>query len=167
MLTVDDLRQVLNYDPATGVFTWKVTNSNRAVAGSVAGTLRVASETLVYRQIRIDGVSHRAHRLAWLYMTGEWPKDVVDHVNGNGTDNRWVNIREATKSQNQFNRRASRNNTSGRKGVVFLKDRNRWRALIWVNDQPRYLGNFYTYEAAVAARSAAERQLHGAFARAA
>ena len=118
-------------------------------------------------QIRVDGAGYRAHRLAWLYMTSEWPTDVIDHINGDGTDNRWSNIRAATKGQNQCNRRMSRNNTSGRQGVYYRQHRGSWAAEIWFNDKKQYLGTFATKEEAVAARAAAERQLHGAFARAA
>lgn len=166
MLTANRLREVLNYDPETGVFTTLIGRKGHA-AGAVAGTQKQCTETLAYTIIGIDRRLYRAHRLAWLYMTGEWPEDVIDHVNGDGTDNRWANIRPATKSQNQFNRRMSRNNTTGNTGVYRRSDGKAWVAEIWANDRKQSLGSFQTYDEAVAARAAAQLKLHGAFARAA
>jgi len=166
MLTANRLREVLNYDPETGVFTTLIGRKHSA-AGSIAGTRKQCTETLAYTVIGIDRRLYRAHRLAWLYMTGEWPEDVIDHINGDGTDNRWSNIRAASKSQNQFNRRLSKNNATGRKGVYRRSDDKAWVAEIWVNDRKQYLGSFKTFDEAAAVRAAAECQLHGAFSRAA
>jgi hypothetical protein len=166
MLTHKRLREVLHYDPSTGHFTWLVTNSNRAVAGSRAGTLKTAARNLVYRQIRIDRRGYRANRLAWFYVHGEWPSALVDHINTDGLDDRIENLREATHGQNQHNSRKPGNNTSGFKGVWLDKRRDRWVAEVWFKDQKHFVGQFATPEQAAAARDAVARKLHGKFMRA-
>ena len=92
-LTQDQLKQVLHYDPDTGAFTW-------LRSGLVAGRARGGRGRV---RITIDGQQYKAHRLAFLYMTGRWPVDQIDHINRDNSDNRWVNLREATSSQNRVN----------------------------------------------------------------
>ncbi|MCK9994454.1 MAG: hypothetical protein Dbin4_02974, partial [Alphaproteobacteria bacterium] len=98
-LTQSRLKELLHYDPDTGVFTRRVQTSSNARVGDVAGCLHPEG----YRHIQIDGKRYAAHRLAWLYMTGEWPTNQLDHLNGVRDDNRWGNLREATHGQNQQN----------------------------------------------------------------
>lgn len=168
----DRVRELLDYNPETGVLIWRVDrlcgkgkgHIIRA-AGSEAGGVGATSETNSYRIIRIDGRQYLAHRLAWLIMTGNWPAKGIDHVDGDGLNNRWINLREANQSQNSGNQRLSRNNTSGAKGVRWSADRGKWRAQIKVNGKARYLGAFNTLEAASAAYEAAAIKYFGAFAR--
>lgn len=102
MLSQEYLKSILHYDPETGILSWKV-DRRRVKIGQIAGYL-----CLGYVAIGIDGKLYKGHRLAWLYMTGEWPKDEIDHINRTKHDNRWVNLREATKEQNCDNRKGSR-----------------------------------------------------------
>ena len=113
-LTAERLREVLDYGPDTGVFTWKIRTNSRVKVGDVAGALRPDG----YIQISIDGRLHRAHRLAWLYVTGESPPDQIDHINGVRDDNRIANLRLATSAENKQNlRRAKSRNKTGFLGV--------------------------------------------------
>lgn len=99
-LTQEYLKSILHYAPETGIFTWIVCLSNRAKIGSIAGTIRNNG----YSKINIGGQLYYAHRLAWLYMTGKWPKEHVDHKDNVRANNKWKNLREATYSQNNKNR---------------------------------------------------------------
>ncbi|MBX3579886.1 MAG: HNH endonuclease [Rhizobiaceae bacterium] len=159
-LTAERLRELLSYDPTTGVFVWRVRRGPIA-AGSVAGT----PDGIGYIQIRIDRKHYRAQRLAWLYVTGEMPPHQVDHVNGERSDNRWANLRKATNAQNSANQRLKRCNTSGFKGVCWHAGGRAWMARIRANGKSHYLGLFGSREAAHAAYVAAADKLHGEFAR--
>ena len=152
-VTRAQLRELLHYDPDTGEFHWWKRVGNEIRLGERAG----------YLEIRIDSRAYQAHQLAWRYMTGRWCRPLIDHRDGDATNNRWTNLRRATSSQNTANSRRPRNNTSGYKGVSLL--RGRWRALIWNNGLLIYLGTFATPEAAHAAYVAAARKLFGEFAR--
>jgi hypothetical protein len=156
-LTAAKLRDVLHYDPETGVFTW-VAARQKVRVGEKAGCI----ENTGYVRIRLFRRIYCAHRLAWLYMTGEWPVDFVDHINGARADNRWANLRAATKSQNMSNSRRIASNTTGLKGVS--RAGNRFRASIQINGQARHLGSFRNAEDAHAAYLAAARQNFGEFA---
>lgn len=159
-LTQADLRRMLSYDPDSGEFRWLVGRS-RTAAGSVAGSIGASG----HRSIKIAGRSHYAHRLAWLYMTGEWPAEQVDHINGTPDDNRWDNLREASNAENCRNTRRRQNNTSGTKGVTWDARRGKWNANICVNRRYIFLGYFEDIEAAAAAYAAASQKYHGAFGR--
>lgn len=164
------LKTMLHYDPETGVFTWLERSDarpqwNGRYAGKTAGYARVATGGGVYWSIRIFDWPFHAHRLAWLYMTGAWPSDVVDHRDMDGLNNRWGNLREATKSQNAANSRLSRANTSGFKGASYHQQSGRWRATIMVSGKQKWLGYHDTPEAAHAAYRAALIERSGEFAR--
>jgi hypothetical protein len=170
-LTANQLRELLDYDPVTGRFTWRhrepLTQYDRTwntrYAGMVAGTLTVPHCAV---QIMVNGQIYLAHRLAFLWMTGEWSKAVeIDHVDTNPWNNAWNNLREATHSQNKMNIGLRRDNTTGHKGVWFEKRRNHWIAEVWSNGSKHQIGSFPTAEEAKAARDAAARRLHGKFAR--
>lgn len=161
-LTAERLRELLHYDPETGIFRWKVARGRKAPAGSVAGSL----ESKGYNQIKIDGRTYMAHRLSWLYFMERWPTDQIDHINGEKADNRFANLREATGAENSHNRRIPRHNTSGVKGVSFDKRYGKWRAELQWDGKSHYLGMFNAIEDAAAAVEAARRLHHGAFARA-
>src|SRR5262249_16415636 len=115
--------------------------------------------------IRIAQRMYREHQLAWFYMTGRWGRPTIDHRDGNAANNRWNNLRRATWSQNNANRRRPRHNTSGYKGVYFDRTSGNWRAHICKDWHTNYLGLFPTAEAAHAAYAAAARKHHGEFAR--
>jgi len=155
------LRRLLQYYPETGIFTWRVAPSHCIKAGARAGQDRGRG----WRVIEIGGRRYPEHTLAWLYMTGEWRPQQLDHRNRVRGDNRWPNLRLATRAQQQENRNLNRNNTSGAKGVVRVPYASgwRWRAQIErTADGKRkthYLGFFEDFVAAVAAREAAERAM--------
>lgn len=159
ILSAERLREVLHYDPETGVFTWKVRTSNRVNVGSAAGAMLKTG----YLSICIDSKFYRAHRLAWLYVRGEWPKADIDHLNGKRTDNRFCNLRDASRSKNQQNLRKARgeNTHSGLLGVHRTdKVHKQWRASIKVDGKDKHLGNFSTKEAAHDAYLLAKRMHH-------
>jgi hypothetical protein len=155
------LNDLLDYDPETGLFTWKKTSSNRAVAGSIAGTLHRSG----YPMIKINGKRYRSHRLAYKMFYGSDPVDQVDHIDCDKSNNKIANLRDATRSQNQKNRGAQKNNTSGFKGVSYLSKRKRWLAQIWYNHKKIYLGSYKTKEDAASAYEKAAKEHHGEFAR--
>lgn len=160
MITQERLKEVLHYDPLTGLWTW-AQQRGRSPKGTLAGWL---SDTTGYLFIRIDRRLVGAHRLAWLYMTGEWPHE-VDHKNGSRTDNKWSNLREVTRQQNQQNKCVQSNNKSGLKGASFHKQTGRWRAAIFVAGKQMHLGLFSTPEEAHIAYNIAAKKHFGVYAR--
>ena len=151
------LRKLLDYNPETGVFTWLVNRGNNRCAGKIAGTIRKDG----HRQIGIDGRYYLTGPLAWLWMTGMWrfwPSEQIDHINGKRDDDRIANLRLATGTQNQGNRRGT--NQQGLKGITFQK--GRFVAGIKMNGRNVYLGSFDTAKEAHAAYLAAARKHFGA-----
>jgi hypothetical protein len=154
LLSVERLREVLRYDAATGVFTWRVARNNRNPIGAVAGNSPGRGG---YTRIRIDRRAHSAHRLAWLYVTGEWPSGEIDHKDGNPSNNAISNLRQASRAQNEWNKDAPRTNTSGVKGVNWNRAERKWHAKIMVGGRRLHLGLFANLaDAAVAYRRAAD-----------
>lgn len=144
------LKELICYDPETGIFTWAKSRIG-CHKGNVAGTIDKS------RCVRI-GLNHmrfKAHRLAYIYMTGKSP-DVIDHHNGDNSDNRWENLSASTHTWNMRNRKIPSNNTSGHMGVRFVEKHNRWSAEIWVGKNIN-LGRYATKSEAIAARKAAEK----------
>lgn len=162
-LTAERLRHLLSYDPATGAFKWRVDRNSKCLAESVAGGVNPKG----YVAVRVDYRPYRAHRLAWLYVTGEWPEGLIDHINGEPADNRFCNLRVADSNTNAMNRRRSARNTSGFKGVSFHRAKGMWRAEIAARGARYTIGLFNTVEEAAAAYRAAAVKHHGEFARAA
>lgn len=163
MIDAAALRRILRYDPDSGQWVWLVTKSNRAPAGSQAGSLRRRGDIT----IRIERVEYKAHRLAWLYMTGEWPIAQIDHYDLNRANNRWTNLREANNSQNNANRRVRSDSSTGVKGVIPNNSKaNPFEARIKENGRVTILGYFPTEAQASAAYLAAAKRIFGKFARA-
>jgi len=165
-LTQQFLHDLLHYDPATGIFTWRVSRG-AAVAGQEAGFLDASTG---YRKVVIDGRRYLANRLAIFYVTGQWPPHLVDHENLSRTDNAFDNLRQASNAQNLWNQEKSakvtgRPNASRFKGVSWDAARGRWAANISQNGTYIRLGRFASEEAAARAYDAAAVQLHGEFAR--
>jgi len=162
MITQARLKDVLDYDPATGIFIWKKYLSSTTKVGEVAGDVKPSG----YRFIGIDGSRYRAHRLACLWMTGHWPTLQIDHKNTNRDDNWWSNLRPATNAENGFNSKKKKNNTSGYKGVFWSKQKSKWAAKINPNRKQVHLGFFTDPKDAHAAYKAAAEKMFGKFARA-
>lgn len=158
-LTAQRLRFVLSYDPSSGVFVWLV-NHRSDLIGHEAGSVKPR-----YRDIKVDGVLYKAHRLAWLYVTSEWPSMRIDHKDTDTQNNRFENLRLATHSQNIANSRRRSDNTSGFKGVHLQKSTGRWVAYINKDCQRFYLGQFDSAESAHQAYTDAANKLHGTFSR--
>ena len=157
MLNYARLRELLEYDPMTGIFKWRIYRAWQSMPGKVAGYATKRG----YVHISVDQKSYKAHRLAWLYVHGIWPDTAhLDHINGNPADNRIANLRLATPSQNGMNSRRYQNNTSGFKGVTKGKRDKMWRAQIKKAGVLIQLGRFETPEQAHVAYCAAAVKLH-------
>ena len=153
------LLEVLDYNPKTGVFIWKEQTGRRVRVGDTAGSVKKEG----YIMTRVEGYRTYAHIFAWFYVHGEWPEQMIDHINGDGLDNRIDNLRQAIYSQNNVNSRMRSNNKSGIKGVHFDKDRNKWSAVV------RSYGKvvrkrFDTLEEAAEYVATLRDQMHGVFA---
>lgn len=170
-LNAEILRGLLHYSPENGEFTWlerahdtfpdlqSAKTWNTRYAGKIAGSCKPSG----YVGIRLVGRVWYAHRLAWLYMTGEWPLADIDHKDRVRNNNRWENLRIASPSQNQYNR-IDQVPSSGYRGVTFHKQSGRWRARIKANGRCHSLGYFDSAEAAGAAYAAAVPAFHGGYA---
>jgi len=156
MITQSQLKELLYYDSDNGDFIWKKRDQskfanrcscngwNSRYSGTVAGNITDRG----YRRIKIGFKLYKAHRLAFLYMTGKSPLNQTDHINGIRDDNKWDNLREATNAQNQANVGISASNTSGYKGVSWDKRAEKWRSRIQLNGITHHLGYFDTAEEA-------------------
>lgn len=161
MLTQAELKAQLNYNQDTGIFTWIKTNKNSfKKVGDIAGTLLSSS----YINIGINKKIYIAHRLAWLYVYGYFPK-FIDHINGNPSDNRLCNLRECTHSQNMCNRKLNKNNKSGFKGIFWNSQCNKWECVLSLNNKKIYLGRFNDLNDAISTIQKARDLYHGEFAK--
>lgn len=157
-LTVERVREFLDYDPKSGIFKWRK-DKGTVRSGSIAGS-KVANG---YVLIRLDKCQVFAHRLAWFYIYGEWPNEQVDHINGNREDNTLSNLRLASQSQNSCNGVLRSTNTSGYRGVSWSKEKGKWVARIVKDRKQHVLGYFASKEEAYYAYLKAARELHGEF----
>jgi HNH endonuclease len=155
-----NLFQVLGYDARNGKLFWKIkTHSYGGMIfpGDEAGSVKDG-----YIQVKVDGVPYRAHRLVWYMMAGDWlpPKQDIDHINGDRSDNRWRNLRLATRSENNHNHgdKLPHHNKSGYRGVSWRSDTGKWHARIQIDGHVNRLGDYETKPQAIAAREKAERQ---------
>lgn len=155
-LTAERLREILTYDPNTGEFRWRISINSQAPEGAITGYVSRAG----YSLIRISGRKYRAHRLAWLYVHGRWPKDQIDHINRIRNDNRITNLREATHWENQQNRGIASRNSSRYAGVCWHTGKSKWHARIKINGRYKHIGYFEFIEDGVAARAAAKAKVH-------
>lgn len=149
------LKKFLKYEPLTGDFRWLVYRNNQVKIGSVSG----GNHPDGYIQIKLMGTMYLAHRLAWLYMTGEFPEFEIDHIDRDKSNNSWDNLRSATHSKNMRNFPIRKDNTSGKTGVCFYKSKRKWIARINNNNNKRItIGSFSVKQDAIDARIAAEKE---------
>jgi len=152
ILTQSYLKEILHYDPETGIFTRIIDRHYMHKKGAVLGSVTVGG----YMAINLDALPRPSHRLAWLYMYGEFPKGQIDHINHDRTDNRIKNLRVVSHKENGRNQKLGSNNTSGVNGVHWDKARKKWKAIIKVNYKNIQLGRFDNFFDAVCARKSAD-----------
>lgn len=156
VVDAERLRELLHYDQESGVFTRRF-----SIAGKRVGSVCGAPQNQGYVQVMVDKKNYLAHRLAWLYVTGQWPTMHIDHIDGNRTNNSFANLREASRQTNAQNIRQSHfDNRTGLLGVTHDKARGKFAATIYVNGRKRHLGRFATAEQAHAAYLKAKRATH-------
>lgn len=160
-LAATRVRELLTYDPLTGIFRWRAWRAGRAKAGTIAGSL----DSSGYRQIRVDGRLYLAHRLAWLYVHGRFPRGDLDHWDLDRDNNALENLRPCNQSENNANTRVRSDNVLGRKGVTYDSDRKRYRARIRKRGRIYHLGWFTKIEDAAAAYAVAANLYYRKFAR--
>lgn len=170
ILTKEIIRELLNYDKNTGSLTWKprtgkwfTSHGERGVDGCAANwnSLYANKPALTSKMKKghlrgtILGKNYLAHRIIWLWMTGEWP-DQVDHINGNPSDNRWENLRNVDGAENKKNTKLYKNNKSGHSGIFYLKKEEKWLVSIQANGRLKFLGHFRDLDDAIKTRKEAE-----------
>lgn len=160
MISHEELKRHLSYDPETGVFTRKISNTASVTVGDEAGTMCTG-----YLRIMVCGKRYLAHRLAWFYMTGKPANCLIDHINGDRTDNRFSNLRLANRSQNGMNRNIQRNNKSGYPGVCWHKKLCKWTVSFKKNKKQVHVGCFDDLDEAISASMMARAENFGEFAR--
>lgn len=172
-LAPERLNEVLRYDPESGKLFWRdrgreFFETQRAFStwnARYAGLEAFTSVKEGYRIGTVFGVKMRAHRVIWAMLHGEWPEADIDHANGDRSDNRLCNLRNATRSENNMNTGIRSDNSSGYKGVSFYRPTGKWMACIRVSGKSKYLGYFGSPEAAHSAYMVAARQSYGNYAR--
>jgi len=154
------IRDFFDYTPETGELRWRIGNKRRK-KGELAGVSAANEKGRI--TVGFKGILIRAHILIWAYQTGNWPNNQIDHINENPADNRWENLRLATKSENMRNITLIKSNTSGFKGVGWSKASKKWRSYIKADGVSYHLGLFDTKEEAAKAYIDASKKLHGIF----
>jgi hypothetical protein len=157
MLSISELREILDYDPVTGIFRWKTRVAQRCHVGDIAGRISGG-----YRHFSIRGGNYRACRVAFAFVHGRWPRGQIDHVNRQPADDRIANLRECSHSENMRN--MLRKPRSGLKGAQYKRP-GYWQSMIRINGHPTYLGSFKSPELAHEAYARAAREHYGEFAR--
>lgn len=160
MLTQEQIKQILEYNPLTGDFIW-LKSTGKAKRGNIAGGIKADG----YRRIGIDGKSYAAHRLAYVYMVGPLPAQELDHKDVNRSNNAWDNLRLCSRAENQHNKSIGKNNSSGMKGVTFSKNRRKWKAEIGLNNDRIFLGYYDDPELADLVVTEARDKYHKQFSR--
>ena len=153
-MTNKELKEILHYDELTGISTW-LENRSKMKVGDTAGSLRKDKSGKHYKQIKIRYKTYALHRIIWFYMTGRWPNQ-IDHIDGNGLNNKWNNLRDVNIFVNSQNQRTPVNNTSGVIGVNLIKSTGKWRSRISVKGERIDLGCFDDFNNAVLVRKQAE-----------
>jgi hypothetical protein len=156
-LTVDYLRSILSYDEKTGHLIWRV-NRKHVKAGMIAGSERTVSGGKRYHMIKVDGRCYGAHHVIFFMMTGRWALPEIDHIDGNGCNNQWSNLREVDGVTNRRNQRRMCRNKSGYTGVCWHKRNQKWEVKIGVNGGFINLGYFDSIDDAIAARKDANQK---------
>lgn len=156
-LTYEQAKEMFDYDLEKGILIWKNCLSKPRLNGTVAGYL----DSKGYVSIGIKKIEYKSHRIIWFLMTGKWPKNQIDHINGIRNDNRFCNLREATGSQNNAN--SSKRNSTGYKGVC--KNNNKWQSQIKIDGKKIYLGLYDTPEEAHAVYVVKAKELFGDYAK--
>lgn len=155
-LTQKQLKELVHYDPKTGFITRKTSMPGKSRINRII----TKKCDQVYLRIRVLGKQYKVHRLIFLYMTGKFPVNDVDHINRNSTDNRWKNLRDVSRSYNTRNCKANNASKSGIKGVNYNKAKNTWLVRVCINSKPIHLGNFRNKEDAICTRLATEQCLN-------
>lgn len=159
LLSAEEAGLVWRYEPETGIFFWLTKPRHKRQIGDAAGY----KVNCGYWILRLGGRYYLAHRVAWLLTTGKWPKNEIDHIDGNRSNNQIKNLREATHSQNMANRKVSARSKTGIKGVHPNGDG--YAACIRINNKSIHLGYFNNLEDGKAAYDLAAKRVHGEFAR--
>ena len=163
MITQNELKRLFNYDPETGIFTRLISIGKKVKAGQIAGFLDNG-----YRAIAINNNKYYSHRLAWLYMYGElaqFPETIIDHIDGNRSNNKISNLRKVTHQQNMLNQKLRTTNKSGVKGVCWHKRDKKWYVRVMNEGLMKNIGYFDDLELAELAAIEARKKYHGEFAR--
>lgn len=156
IITQTQLKKILHYNQSTGIFTRKKDQSINIKSGDIAGTIRKPCNGKSYIQISVRGKIYYAHRLAYLYVIGKFPRNKTDHQDGNGLNNKWHNIKPATSKENSQNMRLRDNSISGCCGVNWHSKANKWQVTIGVNLKSIYLGLYSDIKKAISIRKKAE-----------
>jgi hypothetical protein len=159
MLTIKRLSEYLLYDADSGDLFW-IKDKGIAKKGSIVG----GKSNQLYLEVHLDGKKYLVHRLAWFYEYGYWPK-IIDHIDGDTRNNRIVNLREVTTSQNALNKRKSKSNRCGHKNVSFKRDRNKYVVNLEVNGRMIHIGHYADLELAELVAIESRNKYHGEFAR--
>lgn len=167
LVTADRLRELLDYNPITGIFVWKRARGLNLV-GVRAGCITPRGGQCLnkfYYKIGVDNHRYYSHVLAYLWMTGKYPEKELDHEDGNGLNNKWSNLRLSEHAENGRHRNdLNRNNSSGYAGVSYHTGAKKWRARIMVDGKEIHIGFFNSKEDAAVARREKAVELHGCFA---
>lgn len=158
MITREELKRLLTYDSSTGIFTNLVKRGRNGMSpcGSISGSIFTGATGKKYVHIVINKKIYKAHRLAWLYFYGSFPENEIDHIDGNGLNNKINNLRHVTRTDNCKNLRRSKNNTSGITGIGRHKMSGKWRVRIGVNNKLLEIGYFDSLFDAACVRKSAE-----------
>lgn len=160
-ISQEELKEVLDYNPDTGVFRWKIYRASNAKVGDVAGCIHKVNG---YHEIGYNYQVYKAHRLAWIYAYGSIPEYIqIDHIDGNRANNRISNLRPCSNAENQKNRKIGKDNTSGYKGVSWNTRLGKWVVNVGLNNKRIYLGGYVDKAEAITVHKTFCEEHHGKF----